>query len=130
MRHDDQPVDLFVGIIGEREYRPVGIALARAHLNAAHDTVRAGCSGNLDAIAFGFLHVGSVGEIDGRGAEPHVHGFDGVRRLRRQQQAGEREDGDKRAAERDQSRTPDRDSASHRADPAPTVKICKQIPPA
>jgi len=131
MRHDDQPVDLLVGIVGEREHRPIGIGFARAHLDAAHDAVRTGRGGDLDAVAVGLLHVGGGGEIDGRGIEPHVHGFDGKRGGRRQQRGGEREHGDKRAAVRDQSRTPGRSSASHAADPAPpTVKICKQIHPA
>ncbi len=66
MRHDDQPVDLLVGIIGEREHRPVGVGFARAHFDAAHDAVGAGRGGDLDAVGFGFLHVGGGGEIDGR----------------------------------------------------------------
>ena len=97
MRHDDQPVDLLVGIVGEREHRPIGAGLARAHLDAAHDAVRAGRGGDLDAVAVGLLHFGGGGEIDGRGIEPHIHRFDGARGGRRQQKGGEREHGDKRA---------------------------------
>ena len=85
MRHDDQPVDLLVGIIGEREHRPVGVALARAHLDAAHDAVGAGRGGNLDAVAVGLLQFGGGGEIDRGGIEPHVDRFDGARVARRQQ---------------------------------------------
>ena len=29
MRHDDQPVDLLVAVVGEREHRPIGAAFAR-----------------------------------------------------------------------------------------------------
>ena len=50
MRHDDQPVDLFVAVIGEREHRPVRAAFARAHLDAAHDAVGARRGGHLDAV--------------------------------------------------------------------------------
>jgi len=74
------------------------------------------------------LQFGGGGEIDGGGIEPHIHRFDGARGGRSPQRGGEREHGDKRAAERDQSRTPGRGNANHAADPAsPAVKICKQI---
>ena len=79
MRHDDQPVDLLVGIIGEREHRPVGVGFARAHFDAAHDAVGAGRGGDLDAVGFGLLHVGRGGEIDGRDVEPHVDRFERAR---------------------------------------------------
>ena len=66
MRHHDEPVDLLVAVIGEREHRPVVPGFAGAHLDAADDAVGAGCGGNLDAVAFGLLQLDGVGEIDGR----------------------------------------------------------------
>ena len=133
MRHDDQPVDLLVAVVGEREHRPVGVALARAHLDAAHDAVGAGRGRDLDAVAVGLLPFGGGGEIDGRGIEPHVHGFDGARGRRRQQRGGERERNryGRHATCHGQTKTPGRGSALQPADPArPTVKICKQFHPA
>ena len=50
MRRDDQPVDLLVGVVGEREHRPVLSAFARAHLDAADDAVGAGRGRDLDAV--------------------------------------------------------------------------------
>ncbi len=85
MRHDDQPVDLLVGIVGERKHRPVRAALARAHLDAADDAVGAGRGGYLDAVAVGFLQLGCRGEIDGGNVDAHVDGFDRARRQARQQ---------------------------------------------
>ena len=89
MRHDDQPVDLLVGIVGEREHRPVVAAFARAHFDAAHDAVGAGRGRNLDAVGFRFLPLGGRGEIDGGNVEPHIDGFDRARRQRRQQHGGQ-----------------------------------------
>ena len=79
MRRDDQPVDLLVAVIGEREYRPVLAGFAGAHLDAAHDAVGAGRGRNLDAIAVGVLQVDGVGEIDRRGIGAHIDGVDRVR---------------------------------------------------
>ena len=86
MRHDDQPVDLFVAVVGEREHRPVGVALARAHLDAAHDAVGSRRGGDLDAVGLGFEDFGGGGEVDGGGIEPHIDGFDRARRRRRQRE--------------------------------------------
>ena len=66
MRRDEQPVDLLVAVVGEREHRPVGAALARAHLDAAHDAVGARRGRDLDAVGFGLLPLDGVGEVDGR----------------------------------------------------------------
>ena len=118
MRHDDQPVDLFVGIIGEREHRPIGAVLARAHLDAAHDAVRARRGRDLNAVALGLLYFGGGGKVDRRGVEPHVDGFDSARG-RRQQCAGEREQGDGRKTFRDQSKSPGRACHSVQFHPAP-----------
>jgi hypothetical protein len=42
MRDDDQPVDLLVAGIRQRKDRPVGVALACAHVHALHDAVGTG----------------------------------------------------------------------------------------
>ncbi len=42
MRHDDQSLELLVARIDQREHRPIGVALARPHVHAADDAVRAG----------------------------------------------------------------------------------------
>ena len=51
VRNDDQPVDLLVAGIGEREHRPIEVALARAHVHALHDAVRPGRGRHQDAVA-------------------------------------------------------------------------------
>ena len=78
MRHDDQPVDLLVAGIGEREHRPVGVALARAHLHAPHDAVGPGRGRNQDAVAVGAMALDGVGQVDGGGVGAHVDGLDRV----------------------------------------------------
>ena len=79
MRHDDQPVDLLVELLVSANTAQLVLCFARAHLDAAHDAVGSGRGGNLDAVAVGLLQFGGGGEIDRRGIEPHVHGFDRVR---------------------------------------------------
>ncbi len=79
MRRDDETVELIVGIIGEREDHPVGVALARAHLDAAHDAVGALRGGDLNAIHFGLLSLDRIGQIDGGRIRTHA---DGVQRMR------------------------------------------------
>ena len=78
VRHDDQPVDLLVARIGEREHRPVGAGFARAHLDAADDAVRARRGRDLDAVAVAGRPLDRIAEVDGRCVEAHVHGLDGV----------------------------------------------------
>src|SRR5262245_39840609 len=72
MWHDDQPIDLFVAVVGERKYGPIAVAFASAHFNAPNDSIRPGCSRDLDAIAVSFLDFGGGGEIDSGGIETHV----------------------------------------------------------
>ena len=81
VRHDDQPVDLLVAVVGEREHRPVVAGLARAHLDAADDAVRAGRGRDLDAIAFGLRALDRVGEIDRGGVDAHVDRLDRARAI-------------------------------------------------
>ena len=76
MRHDDQAVDLLVAGIGQREHRPVGVALAGAHVHAADDAVGAGRGRHQDAVVLGAVALDRVGQVDGGGVEPHVDGLD------------------------------------------------------
>ncbi len=64
MRDDDQAVDLLVAGIGEREHRPVGVALARAHVHALDDAVGAGRGRHQDAVAVGAVPLDRGGEVD------------------------------------------------------------------
>ena len=80
MRHHDQPVDLLVAGIGEREHGPVGACLTRPHLDPAHDAVAAGRGRDLDAVGIGLLPLDRIGQIDGRDVDRHIDRFDGARR--------------------------------------------------
>ncbi len=64
VRRDDQPVELVVGVVGEREHHPVLAALAGAHLDAADDAVGARRRRDLDAVGVAVLMVEDRGEID------------------------------------------------------------------
>ena len=77
VRDDDQPVDLLVAGIGEREHRPVEIALARAHVHALHDAVRSGRGRHQDAVLLGAMALDRRGQVDRGGVEPHADGLDG-----------------------------------------------------
>ena len=76
MRSDDQAVDLFVAVVGEREHRPIAASFARAHLDAANDAVGAGCGRDLQAVAVGVLEVDGIGEVDGGGIDADIDGLD------------------------------------------------------
>src|SRR5581483_6000121 len=80
MRNDDQPVDLLVPVISEREHGPVGLAFAAAHLDAADDAVRPGGGGHLDAVVFGALIFERFGQVDRGGVGAHRHCVDGESR--------------------------------------------------
>ncbi len=79
MRRHDQPIDLLVAVIGEREDGPVCARLAGAHLDAADDAVGAGRGRNLDAVAVATLELDGVGEVDGSGVGADVDGLDRMR---------------------------------------------------
>lgn len=75
MRHDDQPVDLLVAVVGERKNRPIAVAFTSAHFNSANNSIRTRRSRDLDAIAFSFLDFGGGGQIDSGRIETHVDGI-------------------------------------------------------
>ena len=87
VRHDDQPVDLLIAVVGEREHRPVVAGLASAHLDAADDSVGAGRGRHLDAVAFGFEPLHRLGEVDRRGVDAHIDRLDGARDIRARRDA-------------------------------------------
>ncbi len=78
VRHHDQPVDLLVARIGEREHRPVGAGLAPSHLDTADDSVGARRGRYLDAIAVGRLALDRIAEVDRGRVDAHVHRVDSV----------------------------------------------------
>jgi len=78
VRDDDQPVDLLVARIGEREYRPVHPGFARRHLDAPDDAVGARRGRDLDAVALTDRPLDRIAEIDRGHVEAYVHRLDGV----------------------------------------------------
>ena len=85
MRHDEQPVDLLVGRVGEREDDPVrrAFGVLRRHLDAPHDAVRARRGRNLDAVAGWFVKRSNDGaEVDGAGRRLQRNGVERERRGR------------------------------------------------
>ncbi len=87
VRRDDQPVDLFVGVVGEREHRPLAAVRARrhgAHLDAAHDAVGARRGRDLDAVIVAVVAFDRRGEIDHQRVEPDRDRLHRTRRRRRQ----------------------------------------------
>jgi hypothetical protein len=79
MRRDDQAVELLVGVVGEREHRPVLSAFAGAHLDAADDAVGAGRGGDLDAVGVAALMIEHRGEVDRRRVTADADGVDRAR---------------------------------------------------
>ena len=77
MRRDDQPVELLVGVVGEREHDPRGLraGLARGDFDAAHDAVDAGRGGDLQAVALARITVDGARQVDGAGVDRHADGF-------------------------------------------------------
>jgi len=79
MRGDDQPVDLLVRDVGEREDGPVALVLVRggAHLDAAHDAVGAGRGGDLEGLAPAGIDLGGGGKVQRRVVTGDLDGLDG-----------------------------------------------------
>ena len=66
MRRHDQPRQLLVGIVGQREHDPCRLRawLQRADLDAPNDAVGAGRGRHLDAIALGAVALDRPGQVD------------------------------------------------------------------
>ena len=84
MRHDEQPVDLLVGGIGEREDDPVcrSFRVLRAHLDASHDAVRVGGGGDLQLVRLVVEALNRRAEVDGIGVDRQRDRFERERRGR------------------------------------------------
>ena len=67
MRRDQQPVDLLVGVVGEREDDPVRprARLAGLHGDAADDAVASRGRGDADLVAVRAVALDHRGEVDG-----------------------------------------------------------------
>ena len=90
MRGDQQPVDLLVAVVGEREDRPVGAArrIRRPHLDTPDDAVGAGCRRHLDAIAGLPEKLDGFGQVERAAVEGHVDRFKRARVLGADAEAG------------------------------------------
>jgi hypothetical protein len=88
---------------------------------------RARC-GNLDAVAFGLLHLGRGGEVDRRRIEANVHRFGRGCALPGQEHTGERKHGHQ-AARQVQSKSPGHGGACHPAAPPMVKNAVKFTPP-
>ena len=66
MRRDDQPVELLVRRVGEREDRPVagGPLVICLDLDAAHDAVGAGRRGHLEVLALVLIDLDRTGQVE------------------------------------------------------------------
>ena len=80
VRGDQQPFDLLVGIVGQREDDPVrlGARLLGADLDAANDAVGARRRGDLDAVTLAAVAFDHGGQVDGRAVQGHANRFDGA----------------------------------------------------
>ena len=98
MRCNDQTIELVVGVVREREYRPVLSAFAGANLDAADDAVGAGRGGDLNSVSIAALVIEDGGEVDCGRVAADADGVDRARRLR---------GGKNHEAQRDERKAPD-----------------------
>ena len=87
MRRHDQPVELLVGGVGEREDGPVaaGMLVLRFHLDASHDAVGAGRGGDLEIVALVAVDLDGAGEIERHVVPRDLDGLDGASRQHSEQ---------------------------------------------
>ena len=100
MRRDDQPRQLLVGIIGEREHDPGRLSprLERVDFDPADDAVGAWRGRDLDAIALGAVALDRTGQIDRVRVRGNSHRLHRTGWLAERGQRGEEsEDADKSA---------------------------------
>ena len=104
MRRHDQPFELLVGIVGEREDDPVRLraGLLGADLDAPDDAVRAGRGGDLDAVALAVVALDRPGQVDGAAVDRDPDGLDGLRGSHAETQLGK--DGEQQG-EQDRGKT-------------------------
>ena len=76
VRNDDQALELLVARIGEREHRPIGIALARAHVHALHDAVGPRGGRYQQAVGVGAMALDRGRQIECGGILRHVDRLD------------------------------------------------------
>jgi hypothetical protein len=82
MRCNDQPIELVVGIVGEREHHPILSTFAGADFDSTDDTVSARRRGNLDAVGIAALVIEHGGKIDCRRVTADADRVDRPRGLR------------------------------------------------
>ena len=78
MRHHDQPLDLLLGIVRQRENDPARAraGLQCAHFDAAYDAVGTGRGRDLQAVALRGIALDGLRQINCRGIERHPHRLD------------------------------------------------------
>ncbi len=86
MGHHNQPLELLIAGIGEREHGPIGVAFPGAHVHALHDPVRAGSGGHQQAIRVGTVAFDRSREVEGGGILRHIDGLDRTRSGSRHEQ--------------------------------------------
>ncbi len=93
MRRLDQPLDLFAGIVGEREDDPVRARslFLGAHLDAADDAVRARRRRDEQAIPHRIVAFDRLGEVDHLGVERDPHRFNGFGRAQARRERGKQD---------------------------------------
>jgi hypothetical protein len=78
MRRDDQPVKLFIAIVGKRKNRPIAAAGSGPHFDATDDAIGGRRSRNLDAVAVGVLKLDRIGQIDRLRVAMDIDRFNGA----------------------------------------------------
>ena len=66
MRRHDQPVELLVAAVGEREHGPVAarIVVVRLDLDAPYDAVGPGCCRHLEVLALVAVDLNAPGQVE------------------------------------------------------------------
>ena len=93
MRRLDQPLDLFAGIVGEREDDPVRARslFLGAHLDAADDAVRARRRRDEQTIPHRIVAFDRLGEVDHLRVERDPHRFNGFGRAQARRERGKQD---------------------------------------
>ena len=100
MRRDDQPVELLVGGVGEREHGPVAgrARVIGLDLDAPHDAVGSGRGRNLEILALVAVDFDGARKVERDVVAGNLDRFDGEGRGRRAQRQDCRQDkGEQRA---------------------------------
>ena len=89
-RRNDQPVYLFIAVIGERKGHPAaGPSLVfRKHFNAVDHAIGVGRGRHLDGVAVALVIFDGAGKVDGQRLAAHIHRFQRVCGVRKRAAKG------------------------------------------